>query len=111
MRLRHYLVAGGRRSASHAPRFLLPITISRTPLTPQHPSCFLSVLGSRTPLPPTNPHDKTKSINLGFQIHLDRPPPEGMAVKVKLGSKIGRFGLIVRVGGQLTELLLPLAIA
>ena len=48
----------------------------------------------------SNPHDKTKSTNLGSQIHLDSHPSLRGPVKVNLRSEIGRFGVIVRVGGR-----------
>ena len=34
------------------------------------------------------------------QTRLDRPPPQGLAVKVNLRCEIGRFGLIVGVSGR-----------
>jgi len=45
----------------------------------------------------TNPHDKNKSTNLRFDIYL-LAPADSPAVNIK--SEIGRFGVIVRVGGS-----------
>ena len=57
----------------------------------------------RVEIPLTNPHVKTKSKVFRPQIHLGRPPPNRVAVKVNQTSGNHRFGLDAMVGGPFAQ--------
>ena len=70
---------------------------------------FISVRAGPSPLnvllsiiSSSNPHDVNQSTNLRSQIDLDSHPFGGDC-QGDLRSEIGRFGLIVRIGGLLTR--------